>query len=281
MFRKNKAPNQKQKRIDVAMRDEGIICESISFLKHAFLLLLILVSAASLAQTTARLCAPKLEQHELHDGDKDRHATQFQEFFELGKELGFGEIHVDRLPAKRCRIDAKAGRYDMILASFSADDARDFDLPMKNGILDPGRRAFSINVCVAKRIGSTPTWDGRTFNGANAIGIRRGFPGITSNLEHYSINVNDAALSNEQLLKMLVQNRFDLAILYQEDFQQIQKKLQLSVEMIPPPLGKNDIYLAFSPKGRIANRELQEKWWKALQSLRDIDSGNEVEACNK
>ncbi|MCV2350682.1 substrate-binding periplasmic protein [Paucibacter sp. Y2R2-4] len=177
-------------------------------------------------------------------------------------------------PAKRCRLRLAQGQSDALPLAATESNLPDFQFPMRGEAVDTSRRIASAQLVWVKRKDSMFDWDGHRVQGldpsALLVGTRASVRIATDTLKPLGLRVDDSAFDVAQLLRKLLAQRIDVAVMLREEAQaQLPDPGRQALQIVPIPLLNSDFYLGIR-SGLPAERQAQaEAWWDAIGKLRD------------
>ena len=174
-------------------------------------------------------------------------------------------------PWKRCQALVAAGTYDATLAAAYA--GRNIELlafPMRApGIPDGAKATGSATTYLYRRKGTPADYvNGRFVRLSGPVGVTSGFQASTETVLKGGGQVYDGAKSADQLAKMLLAGRLELVAAEQAFVILAREKYRDELEALQAILHETDYYLAFSPAFYKAQRELVEKVWSEMATVR-------------
>lgn len=155
------------------------------------------------------------------------------------------------LPWRRCVHDVSADVLDGVVGvgdRVAQDQALAF--PIKDAQLDRRRILSDVRFRFFRRVGDPVDWDGRHFHGLDGPVLMIGMVGeIRLDLQLTGVVIADSATGPQELARMLLANRGNLAVDSQERIQLVMGDPEFAgrLEMLDIPLGGRSTLLAFAP----------------------------------
>lgn len=170
-------------------------------------------------------------------------------------------------PWRRCVSEVYAGKQDGAIMAF-ADVHRPFvSFPMKGGSADESLRLATIKVVAVRRVGDPVSWDGVGFSGLTGdVLYSSGLATTGERLERLGISAFDSAKGNEQMLRMLMLDRAQLAVMRENEAKQLLRAndFKHALEILPTPIIQFSVFLGFNKSFHARNEVLVKKLWPIL-----------------
>lgn len=210
---------------------------------------------------------PYLTLDEKHPGVAERL------LLDAAKQVGL-TMSFEVFPAKRCRLRLAQGQSDALPLAATESNLPDFQFPMRGEAVDASRRIARAQLVWVKRKDSPLDWDGHQVQGVDPgallVGTRASVRIAADTLKALGLRNDDSAFDVAQLLRKLVAQRIDVAVMLREEAQaQLPDPASQGLQILPIPLLSSDFYLGIR-SGLPAERQAQaEAWWDAVGKLRD------------
>ena len=238
-----------------------------------FVLALILLGCSLQAQALRwRVCLPDSSIPPLiysepgHDGLIERLLV------DAGRQVGL-EVELQHAPPGRCLALLEGGSAEAALAPPTERNRKAVQFPMHGTQLDAGKYLFHIRFLLIGRRGWQQTsWNGKSFGSTPlqslSVGTRRNFSAVIEFLGAQGVRVDAGAATQQQVLEMLVQRRFDLAALMDHELRR-EPELPTGLVVLEPPLLSTAIFAVTGPQAWAEHSTRIEAWWNAIARLRD------------
>jgi polar amino acid transport system substrate-binding protein len=182
-------------------------------------------------------------------------------------------VDIEALPWKRCLANVRAGRTDAVIGANDAPYFKQFvEFPklVSSDTTDEARSLGTARILLVKKIDSLLEWDATSLaHLSRPVGTALGTYVMKSAVLKFGGEVDDAARTDDQNLKKLLQDRVDLVAGYEFDLQQlIQKSYKGKVTILPIPLAESHYYLAFSKEFYRLHPALVESFWNRISTFR-------------
>lgn len=199
--------------------------------------------------------------------DPERPGLLEQALVEAGREVGL-QVELLRYPIERCRLLARVGELEVMLASAVPANLAALQFPMHDGQPDSRLAVTRNRLLLIQRGDSAWSWDGRALSGRPRVGTRRGAQVGLSELQALGLEVDATSLDSPHLLRRLLAGRFDLALLGSSEFQTLQAQQPefATLQALGPPFMTTDFYAALAPRPELLAPA--QAWWQALARLR-------------
>ena len=194
---------------------------------------------------------------------------------EAGRSVELSVL-IQRYPPKRCRAMVASGDSDMTLGAATPENLAEWRFPMKADAPDVERRIARLNLVWVRRPDSKLDWDGTQITGlphgtTPRVGTRTGQRAATHALRNLPVQVDGTARSTNQLVRMLLASRFDLALGLQEEFEVALAEPDVkALTVLPRALVREDFYAVISHQHLQANLAPAERLWNAIGRMRDL-----------
>jgi hypothetical protein len=236
--------------------------------------LLILGLAAPAQAQRWRLCLPDSVIPPLTYNDPQRLGSAERLLIDAGREAGV-EIEFLYAPPARCLALMERGEVEAGLAAYTQRNRRVLRFPMQGPQVDVRRSLFRTSFLLLKRSDSALRWDGKALSGAAEatraiVGTRRSSSAIIEHMRARGMQVDDSALSQRQLLDMLLLHRFELAAVMDHELrQQFPQGLPPELVLLTPPLLDTAIYAVPGTRTWAQQPRQVQAWWDAIGRLRE------------
>jgi hypothetical protein len=244
-------------------------------LTSLLLLPLLMLGLAAPAQAQRwRLCLPDSVIPPLTYNDPQRLGSAERLLIDAGREAGV-KIEFLYAPPARCLALMERGEVEAGLAAYTQRNRRVLRFPMQGAQVDARRSLFRARFLLLKRHDSALRWDGKTLSGtAEAVrpivGTRRSSSAIIEHMRARGMQVDDSALSQRQLLDMLLLRRFELAAVMDHELrQQFPQGLPPELVLMTPPLLDTEIYAVPGSRTWTQQPQQVQAWWDAIGRLRE------------
>ena len=185
-----------------------------------------------------------------------------------GDKIGFVA-----LPWKRCQAEVAAGKLQGMVGAADIDDALHlYAYPHLNGRLDSSRALQSTSIVLVRRTGSSVGWDGNVITGLKGpVLYVLGYDDVADHLRQRGLNLVDGGANNNELnADKIMAGRASMMAIYDNDARLLVARPEYrgKLEILAPPLGVNDYYLAFNRHYYDSHSEQVERFWTDMRSLR-------------
>lgn len=244
----------------------------------------LLLSAAALTLTPARGQPPLVlrlayqdtenEPYQLGNGAQiDAHRPGLAvELMRLAAERAGLKPRFERLPWRRALDHLRANEVDGVFgASFSVERQEIGVYPLREGVVDPSRRAYRNAYRLYARIDNAPSWDGKALTGLDgAVGAQRGYS-VVSDLKALGAPVDEGLSLRGDFHKLMLGHIGAVAALEAAADAWLDRHPATArkVRKIGPPLSTKDYYLLLSKGFVAAHPRAAEAVWRAVAELRD------------
>lgn len=243
---------------------------------HLVLFLIYIVLATdSYAKELIFACEDK-ENHPFITGNgekinKEKPGVSVEILKKIGEGLGL-KIKFARMPWKRVLSSIESGSVDGLFEiSFKEERMKLGMYPMKSEKPDESKRIATIRYVLYTKKDSPVKWDGKNFsNLKRSIGAPSGYS-IVDDLKNKNVKV-ETSPSTKNDMKKLLAGRIDgiAALEYAGDnIIKHDKELQKNIKKHEIPLAVKDYYLIFSHKFYKENKELAQKIWDEIETIRE------------
>lgn len=179
-------------------------------------------------------------------------------------------LRLSRVPNVRVLMETQAGRHDgAFMYSYSAARALTLAYPMRDGQPDTARRITRLSYYLYRLRHAPVDWDGQKIQGLQGpVGVNFGWS-IGKDLREQGIAVEEA-LNTQQNFDKLRHGR--IAAFATQDLSgdaALRRYGYSEVERLPLPLSSKDYFLVFNLRFYQTHRELAERIWTSMASLRD------------
>jgi polar amino acid transport system substrate-binding protein len=232
------------------------------------LILLLLVSGSVAAARDFRVC---VDANDWPPYTYPDHDGTLQVLVRMAALAQGDRVSFTALPWRRCEVDVERGLLDAILGVPSAGLAP-FAYPRAGGQPDPARSIATTDLVLMRRADSAVTWDGRSLAGLKqGVVFVQGYEEIRSRLAELGIPATEDYHNDEQNVKAIIAGRASVMATYADEAQRllVDPRFKGKIEILLPPLGRYDYYLAFAPATYAqAGRDI-ETLWDAMVRIRD------------
>lgn len=178
-----------------------------------------------------------------------------------------------RAPWNRCLLLLENNAVDgVFMGSFNPARGKIAAYPMIGDQVDPSRRITTSSYSFFRRKGSSPNWDGHNFTGIEGqVGAPRGYS-IVRDLKKRGLNLmelDDTAM----VFEMLVSRKVDVAAVQTSAGEAlVSSGVFPSIELVKPPLVIKHYYVMLSKKLVRENKELADRFWSEIASIREKEA---------
>jgi len=186
------------------------------------------------------------------------------------KEAGI-KIRFFMAPRKRCLTEIKANTTDAIFSGPVSGRDKEMQFPKNSaGVLEENTAVGRPIYRVYRRKGSAVDWDGKNFVGlgVDAVGVQMGvYPMYLLKERGVRIETPESA---GQVLRQLKMGRIAAVVVNEEQMPILRKELTLEdVEALSAPFSTEPIFVAFSLEFYKNHGDEAERFWKAIQKVKD------------
>jgi polar amino acid transport system substrate-binding protein len=223
------------------------------------------------AQPLLRVCIPDVDFPPLtfveHDGqaqDLIRHAAAAQGWL----------VKFEPVPVRRCLAGLVSGRYDAatpVAATVSHQTNMAFPLLAGTGTLDERYALSEVVGLVYRAVGTSANWDGHSFSGLHTpVLFYAGTRAVADRLGALQVAGDDSAKGIEQMTKMLLHGRAQLAVGAADDVQRLLQNPQFAkrIEVLPQPFIRAQVFMAVNLHFYAEHRDSIDALWVGIGQLR-------------
>ncbi len=191
--------------------------------------------------------------------------------FQVAKDLNI-KLLVERAPNKRVHTDFKRGKYDGSgFYSFKEKRKKEGRFPMHDGELDKSKRVYVLSYYMYALKGSPVSWDGKRMTGVKKpiVGANLGYS-VVGDLKDLGVYVKEVK-STRQNLEMLIRGRIQAYAAQDGTIDPVIAKYKRYQNLVKvgPPIKKKEYYFMFSHQYYEKNREMAEKIWNRIETVRE------------
>lgn len=199
------------------------------------------------------------------------HEGTLQVLVRMAAQVQGDRVRFTALPWRRCEAQAERGAVDAILGVPPAGLAR-FAYPKAGGQPDPLRSIATTDLVLLRRADSAVAWDGRDLTGLRQrVVFVQGYEEIRFRLAELGIPGAEDYRNDEQNVKAMIAGRADVMATYADEARRLiaDPRFTGRIEILAPPLGRYDYYLAFAPATYAIAAPEVERLWDGIVRLRD------------
>lgn len=175
-------------------------------------------------------------------------------------------------PRRRCMSNVGQGRYPILTVIGDAPVNREnFAFPLRDGVPDVRRSMGVLNAVWVARKDSNVAWDGKRLSGVRRpVLARAGTPALDNWVKEHQFEVDNSIATNEQVCRMLLADRADVALMQEGAIRVLLEQQALSdqLRVLAPPVFPTTVYLAFNKEFAAAHPALVEAVWTEIARQR-------------
>ncbi len=177
-----------------------------------------------------------------------------------------------RAPWKRCLSILEKGEVDgVFLGSYKKEREKFGAFPMAGGNVDPSRRVSMSSYSLYRLKGGSASWDGKAFSGIDGkVGAPLGYS-IVKDLEKKGLKMEESKGTETDFKKLSSKRIVAAAALTNVGDALIESGAFPNIEKVETPLVSKPYYLLLSKQLMKAEKDMAEKFWNEIASIRDAD----------
>ena len=175
------------------------------------------------------------------------------------------------LPWRRCLKAVTLGDlHGVATVADTPDNRSKLAMPLRRGRANSARSVGEVVAVVIRRRGSRVEWDGVSFRGLRTPVIHEaGISAFSARLAELGQAGLDSANSPEQLMRMLLMGRAEVALGLEPRVSELLRQPQFAVlERLPQQFMCSNTYLAFNKALYAEQRARLDQVWQAIERIR-------------
>jgi polar amino acid transport system substrate-binding protein len=181
-------------------------------------------------------------------------------------------VQFEAVPVRRCLAGLANGRYDAaapLTATVSNQAVMAF--PLSVGKLDERYALSELVGVVYRAVGASANWDGHNFTGLHApVLFPAGARAIADRLLVLQVAGDDSAKSTEQMARMLLHGRAQLAVAVANDVHRLLQNPEFAgrIEVLPQSFMRAQVFMAVNLQFYAAQQASIDAIWSRIGQIR-------------
>jgi polar amino acid transport system substrate-binding protein len=175
------------------------------------------------------------------------------------------------LPWRRCLKAVTQGDLDgAATVADTAENRSKLAMPLRRGMAHAARSVGEVVAVVIRRRDSQTEWNGKVFSALRTPVIHEaGISAFSERLAELGYRGLDSAHSPEQLMRMLLMGRADVALGLEPRVSELLRQPEFAgLQRLPLPFMRSNTYLAFNKALYAEQREHLDRIWVAIERIR-------------